>query len=262
DPCAALRELQRLGAQHHVGEVDVPRMRRHVRALGHVAQVAQVALVDHVPELRLLDAVDLHRRAPVDEIEERRERRAQVHAAAAAVADLEDALHLREHLRLVQEIGRAPRDRVARGRFEAAFALGHGDGTLPKEKRAEGAAFRLSPRSAQSDSASSAFWKRLACERSAFASVSNQSAISPKPSWRACFAMPGYMSVYSCVSPAIAALRFNRVPPIGRPVAGSPDCSRYSRCPCACPVSPSAVERNTAATSFWPSTSAFAAKYR
>ena len=37
--------------------------------------------------------------------------------------------------------------------------------------------------------------------------------------------------------------------PIGSPVAGSPDSSRYSRWPCAWPVSPSAVERNTAATS-------------
>src|SRR5213079_1171640 len=88
---------------------------------------------------------------------------------------------------------------------------------------------------------SRAFWKRLACERSAFASVSNQSAISPKPSSRAAFAMPGYMSVYSWVSPAMAALRFSRVSPIGRPVAGSPTASRYSRCPCACPVSPFAV---------------------
>ena len=48
--------------------------------------------------------------------------------------------------------------------------------------------------------------------------------------------------------------------PIGRPVAGSPHCSRYSRWPCAWPVSPSAVERNTAATSLWPSISAFCAK--
>ena len=45
--------------------------------------------------------------------------------------------------------------------------------------------------------ASRAFWKRLACERSALAKVSNQSAISSKPSSRAVFAMPGYMSVYS-----------------------------------------------------------------
>src|SRR5574337_852791 len=92
--------------------------------------------------------------------------------------------------------------------------------------------------------------KRFACERSALARVSNQSATSPKPSSRAVLAMPGYMSVYSWVSPAIAVFRFSRVAPNGKPVAGSPHCSRYSRCPCAWPVSPSAVERNTAATSF------------
>ena len=45
-------------------------------------------------------------------------------------------------------------------------------------------------------------------------------------------------------------------------VAGSPHCSSHSRWPWAWPVSPSAVERNSAATSFWPSTSALLAKYR
>ena len=55
---------------------------------------------------------------------------------------------------------------------------------------------------------------------------------------------------------------FLREEPNGSPVAGSPTASRYSRCPCAWPVSPSAVERNNAATSFCPSTSALAAKYR
>src|SRR5690606_30832937 len=39
------------------------------------------------------------------------------------------------------------------------------------------------------------FWNLLACERSALARVSNQSAISSKPSARASLAMPGYMSV-------------------------------------------------------------------
>ena len=36
--------------------------------------------------------------------------------------------------------------------------------------------------------------------------------------------MPGYMSVYSWVSPATAAIRFWRLLPIGSPVAGSPTC--------------------------------------
>jgi hypothetical protein len=34
--------------------------------------------------------------------------------------------------------------------------------------------------------------------------------------------MPGYIVSYSCVSPAMDALRFFSVVPIGRPVAGSP----------------------------------------
>jgi len=72
----------------------------------------------------------------------------------------------------------------------------------------------------------SSFWKRPACDFSALASVSNQSAISEKPSSRADFAIPGYMSVYSWVSPATEALRLSAVSPIGRPVAGSPTCFR------------------------------------
>jgi hypothetical protein len=64
--------------------------------------------------------------------------------------------------------------------------------------------------------------KRPACDFSALASVSNQSAISVKPSLRAAFAMLGYISVYSCVSPATADARFFMVSPMGLSVAGSP----------------------------------------
>src|SRR5438067_2235000 len=49
---------------------------------------------------------------------------------------------------------------------------------------------------------------RPACDFSALASVSNHSASSAKPSSRAVLAMPGYIWVYSYVSPATADLRF------------------------------------------------------
>ena len=65
------------------------------------------------------------------------------------------------------------------------------------------------------------------------------------------------MSVYSWVSPCTADARLALVSPIGKPVAGSPTSSKYSRCPCAWPVSPSAVDLNTDATSLYPSMSAF-----
>src|SRR5690606_17299123 len=61
---------------------------------------------------------------------------------------------------------------------------------------------RQQPLSRNYEMLSSNAWKRPACDFSALASVSNQSAISLKPSSRAVLAMPGYMSVYSCVSPA------------------------------------------------------------
>ena len=96
---------------------------------------------------------------------------------------------------------------------------------------------------------SKVFWNLPACDFSAFAKVSNQSAISSKPSSLAVFAIPGYISVYSCVSPATADARLSLFSPIGFPVAGSPTSSRYSRCPWACPVSPSAVDLKTDATS-------------
>src|SRR3989304_3426384 len=76
---------------------------------------------------------------------------------------------------------------------------------------------------------SSSFWKRPACDFSALASVSNQSAISEKPSARAAFAMPGYMSVYSWVSPATDAFRLVAVSPSGRPLAGAPPPLREAR---------------------------------
>src|SRR3546814_6228066 len=63
--------------------------------------------------------------------------------------------------------------------------------------------------------ASKVFWNLPAWLFSAFASVSNQSAISSKPSSRAVRAIPGYMSVYSWVSPAIADFRLELVSPIG-----------------------------------------------
>src|SRR5206468_6066325 len=144
--------------------------------------------------------------------------------APATVADVEHALEFGLERGHVVELRVAPVERVPGGSLEATLACA-------------------------AQMASRAFWKRLACERSALARVSNQSAISSKPSWRAALAMPGYMSVYSWVSPATAAFRLSRVEPIGRPVAGSPTSSSHSRWPCAWPVSPSAVERNRAATS-------------
>src|SRR5262249_12875689 len=197
-----------------------------------------------------IDGIEFLARRRVDQIEKPREAVAEIEAAPAAVADLEDAMHLRLDLREVGEVRVFPGDRVAGGGFGAAFAHGLPCSSLTSAKGAAGwAAPSRTSSTGDQPTVSRAFWKRPAWDFSALARVSNQSAISSKPSCRAVRAMPGYMSVYSWVSPAIAALRLDDVPPIGRPVAGSPLTSRNSRWPCAWPVSPSAVERKTAATS-------------
>ena len=119
----AAAELLRLGAQHHVREVEVPRVRRHVGALGLVAQVAQVALVDHLGVVGLGHAVDFHRARFVDQVEQGGEGVAQADAAAAAMADVEDALELAFERCGIPEAGRAPVQRMAGRRVEAALAL-------------------------------------------------------------------------------------------------------------------------------------------
>jgi hypothetical protein len=106
-------------------EIDVPRMRRDVRALRHVAEVAQIALVDDLDVVALGNRIELAGLALVDEVEQRGERAAEADAAPAAVADLEDPPELLVERRLIVELRVAPVDRMARRRFEAAFAYRH-----------------------------------------------------------------------------------------------------------------------------------------
>ena len=92
------------------------------------------------------------------------------------------------------------------------------------------------------------------CMRPFVANVSNQSAISSPSSW-AVFARD------TCPSCSVGP---TAVPtPIGKSVAGSPTCVQGSPGGRGrAPVSPSAVDRNNAAISGLPSTSALFAKYR
>ena len=127
-----LAEMHRLRAQHQVREIDIPRMRRHVRTLGHVAHVAQITLIDDVLVLLLRHAVDFAGGTVVDQIEQRRKCTAQTDAAATSVADVENAFQLRVERRSLVEVRGFPRKRMPRRRFEAAFAHGHRD--FPEEK--------------------------------------------------------------------------------------------------------------------------------
>jgi hypothetical protein len=121
----AVLELDRLGTQHQMRKIKVPFVRRHVGTLGHVAKVAQVAVVDHAPVGRLLDAMNLAVVGGVDQIEQSRERLAQADATAAAMADVEHALEFLETRCFVVERVALPVQRMARGRLQIAFAVRH-----------------------------------------------------------------------------------------------------------------------------------------
>ena len=121
------------------------------------------------------------------------------------MTDVEDPAHLGIQLRRVGEVGIVPVDDMAGGGVETAFAGGHAiwsksdtpcpslhlacdstlegrwaRSTLSSVRRAEGLP-STNDRGGYLSRVSSAFWKRPAWLFSAFASVSNQSAISSKP---------------------------------------------------------------------------------
>ena len=117
-------------------EVGVPFVRRHVRALGHVAHVAEITVVDDVPVELFGHAIEFHRVGFVDGVEQGRERVAEIEAAATAVTDIEDALQLGVERRIIVELVGPPVDRMASWRLEAAlacdFRVGHIDGPDPE----------------------------------------------------------------------------------------------------------------------------------
>jgi hypothetical protein len=51
-------------------EVQVPLVRRHVRTLGHEAQVAEIAVIHHLPIIGLGDTIHLHGLGLVHQVEQ------------------------------------------------------------------------------------------------------------------------------------------------------------------------------------------------
>ncbi len=121
-PRAATAVFDGLGAQHQVREVDVPRMRRHIRTFGHVTHVTEVALVDHLPKGLFIHAIDLAGLRIVDQIEQSRKGIAQIETAAAAMADVEYPFEFFLQRTGVIELGILLPKRMARGRFQIALA--------------------------------------------------------------------------------------------------------------------------------------------
>ena len=105
-----------------MGKIDIPRVRRHVRTLRHEAHVAQVAVIDDVPEDLAVERGDFPGVGCVDPIEERRKCVAEAEAAATAVTDVEYPLELTGERVGVVEGFAAPVERMPRGCLQTPFA--------------------------------------------------------------------------------------------------------------------------------------------
>jgi hypothetical protein len=121
---ALVLRLDRTIPQHQMGEVEIEVVRRHIRAFGHVAHVAQRAGIDDRLELFRFDVVNFARLGGVDHVEQAGETVAQIEAAPAAMADVEYPAQLGIQLRLVIEIRILPVDGMADRGFETAFPHG------------------------------------------------------------------------------------------------------------------------------------------
>ena len=110
---ASLAVLDRPIAQHHMREIDIELVRRHIRALRHEAHVAERAGVGDFLVIGRRHRVELAALRIVDQIEQPRKRVAQIEASPTGVADVEDAVHLGFGLRPVGKVRIFPRDRDA-----------------------------------------------------------------------------------------------------------------------------------------------------
>ncbi len=92
---------QGLGAQHQMWKIDIPFMRWDIGAFGQKAQVAQIAVIDHLPVIFRCHAIDFHAVALVDQVEQGWESIAKVDAATTSMTDIENTFEFGEDRGLV-----------------------------------------------------------------------------------------------------------------------------------------------------------------
>jgi hypothetical protein len=108
----SLSEFDRAVAQHQMGKVEIVLVRRHVRAFGHIAHVAECAGIGDDVVIGRGHAIDLPGRRIIDQIEQPGKRGTEVEAPPAALTDVKDPLHLCFGFRPIGKIGILPRDRL------------------------------------------------------------------------------------------------------------------------------------------------------
>ena len=94
-------------------KINVPLMRRNVRAFCHVTKIAEVAMIDYFPVVRFRHPIDFQRRGFVDQFEKSRKSLTQANAAAAAMTDVVDPSQFGQKFFLIDKFRVLPVDRMS-----------------------------------------------------------------------------------------------------------------------------------------------------
>ncbi len=121
----ALFVFQRLSPQHQVRKVQIPLVGRDIGALGHEAQVAQIAMVHDLPIGLLGYPIHLHGVRLVHQVKQGGKGLTQADATPATVANVIDPFEFLEQGAFLEELGIGPLDRVPGGCLQVAFAHCH-----------------------------------------------------------------------------------------------------------------------------------------
>jgi len=71
-----------------MGKIDIPFMRRDIRAFGHVTQITQVTVIYNLPVIFLGDTIDFHGVGFIDQIKQGGKGMTQAYATTATMTDV------------------------------------------------------------------------------------------------------------------------------------------------------------------------------
>jgi hypothetical protein len=106
-----------------VGKIDIPLMGWSVWALGHVTEVAEIAVIYYLPVVLFRYTVHFHGIRFVNQVKQGRKTLAQADTASAAVTEIEYTFKLLEQALLAGVVRAFPIDWMPCGGFEIALSL-------------------------------------------------------------------------------------------------------------------------------------------
>jgi len=103
-------------------EIDIPFVRRDIGAFGQEAEIAEVTMVDNLPVVGFIDAVDFHGFRFIDQVEQGGKSLAQTDTAPAAMTYIKDPLEFVENRGFIGKAGLVLSQGMASRGLKTAFA--------------------------------------------------------------------------------------------------------------------------------------------